>query len=74
MAQNNEKDWELIRQEMEIEAGARRIERRTYRNQVFLNLFPKRMRNKVLDIEMLLIGIPLIILCMYVVIRLAFFH
>lgn len=45
MKRNND-DWELIREEIEIEADAQRIERRMYENQVFLNLFPKRWHGK----------------------------
>lgn len=69
MKRNND-DWELIREEMEIEAGAQRIERRMYENQVFLNLFPKRWHGKILNIEMLVIGIPVLVFWLYVLFRL----
>lgn len=68
MALNND-DWELIRDEMEIDAGAKRIERRMYRNQLFLNLFPKHWQGKILNIELLVIGIPVLAFWVYFFIR-----
>lgn len=55
MANLNDDDWELIRQEMENEAIERRFERLKAKhelyNNLFLGLFPKDKRNKVIDIE-----------------------
>ncbi len=72
MSYDNNDDWDLIREEMEAEALARRIERRTYQNQLFLNLFPKHMRKTILDIETFLVFVPVLGLLLYIFIRLIF--
>ena len=71
MTRNNNDDWELIREEMEIEANARRFERRMSAfnalNNAFLNCFPKEKRSKVLDIETFIFSLPFIILFLYII-------
>lgn len=55
MTGNNDNNWEFIRQEMETDAVNRRFERLRDKhelyNNLFLGLFPKDKRNKVIDIE-----------------------
>ena len=62
---HNAHDWELIRQEMEADAFDRRVERSMrsaeLKQNLFLGLFPKHMRNKVLDIESRIILILIIL-------------
>ena len=76
MARSTDNDWEIIRQEMEIEANSRRFERRMKGidalNTSFLNCFPRDKRNKISDIETFILSLPLIVLFMYVLFRLAF--
>ena len=52
---HNDHDWDLIRQEMEADAFDKRVERSMrhaeFRQRLFLEMFPKHMRNKVIDIE-----------------------
>ena len=66
-------DWEIIRQEMEIEANSRRFERRMKGmnafNNIFLSCFPKEKRNKIAGIETLIFGLPLIALFLFVIIK-----
>ena len=54
MADNNN-DWDLIREEMNAEAINMRFERLKRKhelyNNLFLGLFPRHMRSKVVDIE-----------------------
>lgn len=67
MALNRNTDWEVIEEEMEIEANARQFARRMEWNQAFLNLFPKHMRDKIMMIEILLIYIPIIAFFLYMI-------
>ena len=78
MSYHNDNDWELIREEMEIEAANRRFERRLRGLDSFqwllLSLFPKHMHNKILDIESFILLFPLVALCFYIAIRLLIRH
>ena len=52
---HNDNDWDLIRAEMENDVIERRFERLSAKhelyNNLFLSIFPKNKRNKVIDIE-----------------------
>ena len=78
MAFNNNDDWKLIREEMEIEASNRRFERHMRHfdtfQRLFLSMFPENKRSKVADIETLVLALPLIALFLYVIFRLIFPH
>jgi len=76
MALNNDNDWELIRQEMESVALEHRFERfknkHALYNKLFLGLFPKHMRNKVVDIEERICIILLIAFFLFIFYKLIF--
>lgn len=75
---HNNDDWELIREEMEAEAYNRRAARRINGfmavNNMFLRLFPKDKRDKVMGIEVILMYIPILAFWGYLLYRLIVRH
>ena len=71
---HNDHDWDLIRQEMEADAFDKRVERSMrnaeIRQRLFLGMFPKHMRNKVIDIENNILLILIILFFVFIFILL----
>ncbi len=70
MSRMTDYDREIIAEELLKEAEYRRYDRRWYNHWQMLKIFPQRTRSIILDIEALVIGIPVLIVWGYIVYRL----